>query len=132
MRIRDWSSDVCSSDLALLEPWQVHLAALGAVEDVPLPQQGVAVQVDDRQRPVQRLGAFADGRQRFAVDRVHPALDDTGGEGEESERGDRDDEQDTENTATHRLCRSEEHTSELQSLMRNSFAVFCLKKKRQT
>src|SRR3546814_7650751 len=29
------------------------------------------------------------------------------------------------------LDRSEEHTSELQSLMRNSYAVFCLKKKRQ-
>src|SRR3546814_6960705 len=28
--------------------------------------------------------------------------------------------------------RSEEHTSELQSLMRNSYAVFCLKKKRKT
>src|SRR3546814_6970992 len=28
--------------------------------------------------------------------------------------------------------RSEEHTSELQSLMRSSYAVFCLKKKRQT
>src|SRR3546814_6256250 len=28
-----------------------------------------------------------------------------------------------------RLARSEEHTSELQSLMRNSYAVFCLKKK---
>src|SRR3546814_1407044 len=28
-----------------------------------------------------------------------------------------------------RLCRSEEHTSELQSLMRISYAVFCLKKK---
>src|SRR3546814_2622042 len=27
------------------------------------------------------------------------------------------------------LARSEEHTSELQSLMRNSYAVFCLKKK---
>src|SRR3546814_5670328 len=27
------------------------------------------------------------------------------------------------------LCRSEEHTSELQSLMRISYAVFCLKKK---
>src|SRR3546814_3005828 len=27
------------------------------------------------------------------------------------------------------LFRSEEHTSELQSLMRNSYAVFCLKKK---
>src|SRR3546814_4023342 len=30
----------------------------------------------------------------------------------------------------HRPCRSEEHTSELQSLMRISYAVFCLKKKR--
>src|SRR3546814_10607305 len=28
--------------------------------------------------------------------------------------------------------RSEEHTSELQSLMRNSYAVFCLKKKNKT
>src|SRR3546814_2743476 len=30
-----------------------------------------------------------------------------------------------------RWLRSEEHTSELQSLMRNSYAVFCLKKKKQ-
>src|SRR3546814_3138060 len=30
------------------------------------------------------------------------------------------------------FCRSEEHTSELQSLMRNSYAVFCLKKKNNT
>src|SRR3546814_10578882 len=30
------------------------------------------------------------------------------------------------------LTRSEEHTSELQSLMRISYAVFCLKKKHQT
>src|SRR3546814_17537036 len=30
------------------------------------------------------------------------------------------------------LARSEEHTSELQSLMRISYAVFCLKKKQQT
>src|SRR3546814_7045331 len=29
------------------------------------------------------------------------------------------------------VCRSEEHTSELQSLMRISYAVFCLKKKKQ-
>src|SRR3546814_4770777 len=29
-----------------------------------------------------------------------------------------------------RRARSEEHTSELQSLMRNSYAVFCLKKKK--
>src|SRR3546814_1024357 len=32
-------------------------------------------------------------------------------------------------TSGHRLKRSEEHTSELQSLMRISYAVFCLKKK---
>src|SRR3546814_10358363 len=31
-----------------------------------------------------------------------------------------------------RQCRSEEHTSELQSLMRISYAVFCLKKKKKT
>src|SRR3546814_2611833 len=29
------------------------------------------------------------------------------------------------------ICRSEEHTSELQSLMRISYAVFCLKKKKR-
>src|SRR3546814_8855875 len=32
---------------------------------------------------------------------------------------------------TYRFTRSEEHTSELQSLMRISYAVFCLKKKKQ-
>src|SRR3546814_5748241 len=32
---------------------------------------------------------------------------------------------------TWRTCRSEEHTSELQSLMRISYAVFCLKKKKK-
>src|SRR3546814_4086546 len=35
-------------------------------------------------------------------------------------------------TPRHRACtRSEEHTSELQSLMRISYAVFCLKKKKK-
>src|SRR3546814_10862338 len=33
---------------------------------------------------------------------------------------------------TGQLARSEEHTSELQSLMRNSYAVFCLKKQTTT
>src|SRR3546814_2803061 len=31
-------------------------------------------------------------------------------------------------SACPRICRSEEHTSDLQSLMRSSYAVFCLKK----
>src|SRR3546814_9182382 len=35
------------------------------------------------------------------------------------------------NRAAARLPRSEEHTSELQSLMRISYAVFCLKKKKK-
>src|SRR3546814_8509506 len=35
----------------------------------------------------------------------------------------------TERGRTLHACRSEEHTSELQSLMRTSYAVFCLKKK---
>src|SRR3546814_7017026 len=35
-------------------------------------------------------------------------------------------------SASQRQGRSEEHTSELQSLMRNSYAVFCLKKKNKT
>src|SRR3546814_9882116 len=34
----------------------------------------------------------------------------------------------TSNAASASTCRSEEHTSELQSLMRSSYAVFCLKK----
>src|SRR3546814_2821400 len=34
-------------------------------------------------------------------------------------------------TGVGRRCRSEEHTSELQSLMRISYAVFCLKKKKK-
>src|SRR3546814_1665775 len=38
----------------------------------------------------------------------------------------------TERTQVPHARRSEEHTSELQSLMRNSYAVFCLKKKTPT
>src|SRR3546814_2398255 len=44
---------------------------------------------------------------------------------------------DVEGVSVHRVsgyserCRSEEHTSELQSLMRISYAVFCLKKKKR-
>src|SRR3546814_6521724 len=39
--------------------------------------------------------------------------------------------EDQKNTYLPRILRSEEHTSELQSLMRISYAVFCLKKKKQ-
>src|SRR3546814_4335588 len=50
----------------------------------------------------------------------------------DSQRGDRRLAADVEGAASarNRKPRSEEHTSELQSLMRNSYAVFCLKKKK--
>src|SRR3546814_3224638 len=78
MRISDWSSDVCSSDL---------LAVHGAAEEWLARLPGAA----HLQRLAPGLAFLAD---------LHIAA-----------------------------ARSEEHTSELQSLMRISYAVFCLKKK---
>src|SRR3546814_9756039 len=82
MRISDWSSDVCSSDLAVRIREPAAAIADGADEI------GVA-EAADGARPV----LFPPGPQ----------------------------------VATGK-ARSEEHTSELQSLMRISYAVFCLKK----
>src|SRR3546814_983911 len=106
MRISDWSSDVCSSDLqrlGLLEAGHPRvedegqdLALLGRVALVELADEhdrvGVGAVGDEGLRPVQHvLVTVAPGRG------LH------GPEG-----------------------RSEEHTSELQSLMRTSYAAFCL------
>src|SRR3546814_3238420 len=114
MRISDWSSDVCSSDLlrqrtrradaqqirnlrahrdrGLVE--QRDPRAFGHVGGLDLgPQSGEIEQAlgrDEHRRDVERRGAFLLGE----------------------------------------FERSEEHTSELQSLMRISYAVFCLKKKK--
>src|SRR3546814_9340964 len=120
MRISDWSSDVCSSDLRGgpargdgpgLRPVPRLPAVLQVLLGVPNDVRG------DRQprRPgrgqAHHRGA-GPGRRRVlqlqALLRelpVHPG----------SAR-----------------VRSEEHTSELQSLMRISYAVFCLKKKKKT
>src|SRR3546814_7482048 len=94
LRISDWSSDVCSSDLCA-------------------DHDGVAERLrrdTDTARDDARLAAAAGaGLQRAAL---------AAGAGAE--------------IAGHRRPakrRSEEHTSELQSLMRISYAVFCLKKK---
>src|SRR3546814_7981433 len=64
-----------------------------------------------------------------ADDRAHEQL----ARAREAERGDRAEQRHQYRRQRSRnLVRSEEHTSELQSLMRNSYAVFCLKKKIQT
>src|SRR3546814_8872822 len=93
MRISDWSSDVCSSDLTR----DVHRNQRLALPPAP---HGAAVYTG-RNVCTQRLGQFGQPLQRII--QAPEAV-------EQPER-------------------SEEHTSELQSLMRISYAVFCLKKK---
>src|SRR3546814_4444818 len=93
MRISDWSSDVCSSDL-------------------PCPRHRMADQ--------HQLGAdrFHARERRDARHTGQPPMEGAApaGGGRCRPGGD--------------ARRSEEHTSELQSLMRISYAVFCLKKKK--
>src|SRR3546814_7849392 len=114
MRISDWSSDVCSSDLAQRLRMAHRLADVVA----PLqPHQRIAnrqeIFADDHQpRFGQQEMDVRDAAMQRIFDRDHRAI------GAAILHGfDRVGE------------RSEEHTSELQSLMRNSYAVFCLKTK---
>src|SRR3546814_7711003 len=106
VRISDWSSDVCSSDLF----------ARAALEQVAQDQGGLPFDpgclTEDYELGL-RIGAHG-GRGVFI--RM------------------RDDAGDLVCTREYfpATLRSEEHTSELQSLMRISYAVFCLKKKKKT
>src|SRR3546814_1178186 len=116
MRISDWSSDVCSSDLGgfRIEPFVVHGDELASWADVEisqslqdgyLPIPGVAWKHPDFGLHVTAF-AHGDAEQAQLVARYR--LENT--------------------TDRPRAYRSEEHTSELQSLMRISYAVFCLQK----
>src|SRR3546814_7028104 len=102
MRISDWSSDVCSSDL---DPEQDRTGQGDSVAH----QRRLQPQQPARQ-PRQIFVIFAEQRAEAGLaahgvgDDRHPLADGA-------------------------ARRSEEHTSELQSLMRISYAVFCLKKK---
>src|SRR3546814_3901390 len=95
MRISDWSSDVCSSDLDDGQEVLQNIAAVG-------------IHVLDRQ-----LSCRCHHQIETHV-AVHVAQD------RHVVHADRHEDMQP---------RSEEHTSELQSLMRISYAVFCLKKK---
>src|SRR3546814_6371019 len=126
MRISDWSSDVCSSDLG-----NASIARLLVRDLIPAAMPGDTVEsvvtaradyskLDQPGQPIRiRLSSIA----------VRAANQGQGGRsGVEVHyrRGGKT----YRVKATHRSCRSEEHTSELQSLMRISYAVFCLKKKK--
>src|SRR3546814_2942617 len=129
MRISDWSSDVCSSDLVHGLARDPHLAARPGPAG-PGPDVGGAGRAAARHRRCRRaFGDFAGGAVRTCAARrcSRPAVANaitTARTGATGSAG--------------RLrhlqcpCRSEEHTSELQSLMRISYAVFCLKKKTNT
>src|SRR3546814_5656593 len=115
MRISDWSSDVCSSDLERRDGLQGGDVVPGCLRlldtgEVRVDDLGVALQAED-QRDVD-----GDARTDHLGDRRQAGL-----------RG-RDLDQHV-GPVHARGERSEEHTSELQSLMRISYAVFCLKKK---
>src|SRR3546814_8179847 len=119
MRISDWSSDVCSSDLGVLDVARCAARYLVVAEDDLLGDAAahadgevrvhlvaviaVRIALGQAHHHAQRAAARDDRRlvDRIARGLVH-----------------RDD----------RVARSEEHTSELQSLMRISYAVLCLKK----
>src|SRR3546814_8175491 len=106
MRISDWSSDVCSSDLTNCGAGSSRRTC--AEREAPPPWPCVCLRAEDR-------GAAA------AVGAHPAAVHARGVEGHHDVAGavERD----------RAAVRSEEHTSELQSLMRISYAVFCLKKK---
>src|SRR3546814_4497720 len=120
MRISDWSSDVCSSDLRrsidagadfLVTPGTPSALA-DALAQAPIPV------VPGGATPTEFLALMARG---FRVCKLFPANAVGGLAMLKGLAGP---------LADLTLCpRSEEHTSELQSLMRISYAVFCLKKK---
>src|SRR3546814_7822316 len=132
MRISDWSSDVCSSDLGaqigtLLDPDRPDGAALetggvrafGEQDTLRAHRHGDALPLADGVRRDRRQRRQSGNRHAHpAVGRFQClALEEIAGA---DEVGD---------DRVERPFRSEEHTSELQSLMRISYAVFCLKKK---
>src|SRR3546814_7259713 len=110
MRISDWSSDVCSSDLQISAlRTQALLDLQTAVGQRDLLLREVYHRVKNNLQLVEALlllqsRKIESGQAREAI-----------------------------HTTRQRIhTRSEEHTSELQSLMRISYAVFCLKKKTNT
>src|SRR3546814_8865855 len=112
MRISDWSSDVCSSDLKLLpaplnktrgSPFQ-RFSFFSSTEAI-LPPRVESVSFRTSFSRVINCSSPSSALPKGPLSRAESMIFSAG--------------------------RSEEHTSELQSLMRISYAVFCLKKKKK-
>src|SRR3546814_3042337 len=124
MRISDWSSDVCSSDLAkaLLDQIRAMRNTIGTITD-PHSAWMLLRSLETLELRMTRAGENAAKVCAFLRD--HPKVESVGYLGFLKD--------DRQADIYKRHCtRSEEHTSELQSLMRSSYAVFCLKKKKPT
>src|SRR3546814_5068762 len=113
MRISDWSSDVCSSDLLEQAVQSVATNNRITVDQLRQQLQTEGLNFDQFRRDLRNEILIQRLRQRIMQGRV--AVSDTEIELALAAQGNN---------------RSEEHTSELQSLMRISYAVFCLKKKK--
>src|SRR3546814_10832707 len=135
MRISDWSSDVCSSDLGELhrigqqvEQDLLHRARVGL--DLGKLDREAVLQHDDAALGAVAHDAEARLRCRLEIDRLLVQLELAGLDLRQVEDV-VDQAQQVRAAVVDVDGRSEEHTSELQSLMRISYAVFCLKKKKQ-
>src|SRR3546814_4686611 len=121
MRISDWSSDVCSSDLhrrnALAAPeFQPHRIEMPE-KRADRGQRGGTFKEMTRKQHHDRALAHVEQQCRRRQS-LAPGAQDIGGA--DIARSDLA-------ISAPPMSRSEEHTSELQSLMRISYAVFCLK-----
>src|SRR3546814_3417158 len=115
MRISDWSSDVCSSDLKggdrRLEPQKF------LVPSAEYKTRKFGFVIDET-----RHVPFGPNTLPHAIDMLIENI--------RAQRADIERLTEASHQAGDQTIRSEEHTSELQSLMRKSYAVFCLKKKK--
>src|SRR3546814_5143421 len=127
MRISDWMSDVCSSDLLNFCRLDTHSVAAGKSLEMQ-PHGRRERRIDDRKTQSASGSLRPRGPGERLQHRLAHAVRQAGARVLHTK---------TRTIRIHhhlaacRAIRSEEHTSELQSLMRISYAVFCLKKKKQ-
>src|SRR3546814_8970794 len=120
MRISDWSSDVCSSDLTPPPGFPAVRQLSGCV---------VRSQRTDKAR--RRGRSLVDHSRSDCLAPLRARSDHWQDEGASSRTASGNAVQPGASGWVQQSTRSEEHTSELQSLMRISYAVFCLKKKKK-